>query len=170
MAVLAESLTILSQPFFVQGVLPFLLVFVLVFAVLQRSKIFGDDKKQINALIALVIGLIVISFSYYTNIIVKLVPILAVGLVIILVFLLLWGFVFVGKEFELPSWLRGGFGVLAFLAVLISVLIITGAWTYFKDYWAGSELFTNIVFLVIVGIAIAVVLGFSGKGKGEEKK
>lgn len=170
MATLDSSSTILSSPLFIQGVLPFLLVFVLVFAVLQRAKIFGDNVKQINALIALVIGLIVVSFSYYTNIIVNLVPILAVGLVVILVFLLLWGSVFVGEEFKIAGWVKWVFAGLAFLAVVISMMIITGAWDYFKDNWGGSQIFTNVVFLVIVGIAIAVVVGLGKGGKGEEKK
>ena len=163
--------TVLSSPFFVEGVLPFLLVFVLVYAVLQKSKILGDEKKQINAIVSLVIGLIVISFSNYVGIIVNLIPILAVGLVIILVFLLLWGIVFVGgEEFKVPGWVRMGFGGLAFIAILIASLIFTGAWDYFKDYLSGdSTLFTNIIFLVIVGIAIAVVVGFGGKG-GEKGK
>lgn len=90
--------TILSSPFFVEGVLPFLLVFVLVYAVLQKTKILGEDKKQINAIISLVIGLIAVSFSSYVGVIVNLIPVLAVGLVIILVFLLLWGIVFVGGK------------------------------------------------------------------------
>lgn len=163
--------TIISSPFFVEGVLPFLLVFVLVFAVLQKSKIFGDEKKQINALIALVVGLIVISFSYYTNIIVSLIPILAVGLVVILVFLMLWGIVFVNKdEFSVPNWVKYAVGGMAFLAVLISMLIITGAWDYFRTNWGSSQIFSNVVFLVIVGIAIAVIVGFGGGSGGHGKK
>lgn len=73
------------------------------------------------------------------------------------------------KGFEISSGIRKFFGVLAFAAVLISALIFTGAWNYLKDYFTGNnQLFTNIMFLVIVGVAIAVVVGFGGKG--EEKK
>ena len=81
---------------------------------------------------------------------------------------MLWGIVFSQGEFKVADWVKWVFGGLAFLAVLISVLIITGAWDYFKDYFSGggnSELFTNIVFVVLVGIAVAVVIGFGGKGK-----
>ncbi|MDP1696099.1 MAG: hypothetical protein Q8L29_04250 [archaeon] len=163
---MATSTTILSSPFFVEGVLPFLLVFVLVYAVLQKSKILGDDKKQINAIVSLVIGLIVISFNKYVSIIVNLIPVLAVGLVIILVFLLLWGIVFVNEDFAVAGWVKWTFGGLAFAAVLISALIFTEAWSYFKDYFSGDNtLFINIVFLVIVGVAVAVVVGFGGKNE-----
>lgn len=156
--------TILSSPFFVEGILPFLLIFVLVYAVLQKTKILGEEKKQINAIIALVIGLIVISFNQYVSIIVNLIPVLAVGLVIILIFLLLWGIVFVGGDFTTANWVRWAFGGLAFIAVLVSAMIVTGAWTYLVNYFSGNDqLFLNIVFLVLVGVVIAVVVGFGGK-------
>jgi len=168
MALQDSSTTILSTPFFVNGILPFLLIFVLVYAVLQKSKILGEEKKQINALIALVVGLIAISFGNYVGVIVQLIPVLAVGLVIILVFLLLWGIVFINEDFKMAGWVKWTFGGFAFVAVLIASLIFTGAWSYFKDYFSGnSSLFTNIVFLVIVGIAIAVVVGFGGGEKGK---
>lgn len=40
--------------------LPFMLVFTIVFAVLQKAKIFGDDKKNFNVVVALVMGLAVV--------------------------------------------------------------------------------------------------------------
>ena len=40
--------------------LPFLLIFTIVFAILQRSEILGKDKKNFNVIIALVIGLSVV--------------------------------------------------------------------------------------------------------------
>lgn len=161
--------TILSSPFFVEGILPFLLVFVLVYAVLQKSKVLGDEKKQINALISLVIGLIVVSFGSYVNIILSFIPFLAVGLVIILVFLLLWGIVFQG-EFKFGDSARKWFGVLVFIAVVIASLIFTGAWNYFSELFSGdSELLINIIFLVIVAVAIAVVVGVGKSDEGENK-
>ena len=164
MAVLDTSSTILSSPLFINGILPFLLVFVLVFAVLQKSKILGNESKQMSAIIAIVIGLITVSFSYYTNIIVSMIPILAVGLVIILIFLMLWSFVYGNEGFTVAPWVKAVFGALAFLTVLISGLIITGAWVFFKNFFSGqSDLLTNIVFIIIVAIAIAVVVGVSGK-------
>ena len=40
--------------------LPFLLIFTVIFAILQRSKILGIDRKNFNVVVALVIGLLVI--------------------------------------------------------------------------------------------------------------
>ena len=40
--------------------LPFLLIFVIIFAVLQKARILGEDKKKFNVIIALVMGLLVV--------------------------------------------------------------------------------------------------------------
>src|SRR3989344_3729501 len=85
--------TILSSPFFVEGVLPFILIFSLVFAVLQKSKILGEGKHQLDALVSFSVALLTIAFANAVNVIVQLVPVLAVGLVVLLVFMVLWGFV-----------------------------------------------------------------------------
>ncbi|MBI2652090.1 hypothetical protein HYX00_01375, partial [Candidatus Woesearchaeota archaeon] len=40
--------------------LPFLLIFVIVFAILQKTKILGDSKKNLNVVVAIVVGLLVV--------------------------------------------------------------------------------------------------------------
>ena len=42
------------------SLLPFLLIFTIVFAVLEKTKIIGEGKKQFNVIIALVISLMVV--------------------------------------------------------------------------------------------------------------
>jgi len=74
---------------FIWEIIPaFLLIFVLIFAILQKSKILGSDKKQIDALIALAIALIFITVPVTRGIVVNLMPWLAVGVTVILVFLI----------------------------------------------------------------------------------
>jgi len=154
--------TILSSPFFVNSVLPFILIFTVVFAILQKTQILGKGKKQIDAIVSLVIGLIVISFANAVGIITSLLPFLAVSAVIILVFMILYGMLFKEGEFEMNKGLRIAFGILIGLAVIIAVLISTGAWEYIKYNWiyAGdsSALVTNLIFLFIVIVAIVVVV------------
>lgn len=158
--------TIFSNSLFVNTILPFLLVFALVFAILQKTKILGDGKKQIDAIVALVIGLLVVSFANYTDIIVYLTAFLAVALVIILVFLLLFGAFFEPGKFEVSNGIKITAGIVALIAVVIAVLYYTGAWSYIKDnYWGnGSGWGTNVIFVVLIIAAIAVVL------VGKEKK
>src|SRR3989344_5401509 len=49
--------TLFSSPLG-QTVLVFVLVFVGIFAILQKSKVFGDGKKQIDALVAVAIAVL----------------------------------------------------------------------------------------------------------------
>lgn len=165
--------TILTGSFVQELVLPFLLVFAVVFAVLQKSKIFGEGKKQIDAIIALVVGLIVVSFANAVDIISSLMPFLAVGLVVILVFMILWGLVFKEGGFEIGDRLKWTFGVIIAIAVVIAVLYATGRWDDLANILSGigttKEWISNIVIIVIViGAIVAVVLG--GKSGSEEEK
>jgi hypothetical protein len=167
--------TILESPFAVQIIYPFLLIFTIFFAILQRSKILGEDKKQIDALVAFSIALITIAFSWATGVIVKLMPFLAISVVIILVFMILWGFVAStnGKGLELSKGLQNTFLVIIIIALVIAVIVATGQWDYavkslFSEGGATS-LAGNILMLVIIGGAIAVVFA-SPKGKTSSGK
>lgn len=165
MANATDSGTIFSSPIFVRTVLPFLLVFTVVFAVLQKSEIFGKDKKQIDAIVALVIGLIVISFSYSTDIIVQLMPFLAVALVILLVFFILWGFAHEEGKFEIADWVKWVIGGVALVAVIIAVLVVSGGWNYLLDYFSNgtNSWLTNVIFIIIIGVGIAIAVGVGKK-------
>ena len=40
--------------------LPFLLIFTIIFAILQKTKILGEDKKNLSVVVAVVVGLLVV--------------------------------------------------------------------------------------------------------------
>lgn len=162
--------TILSSPLVVEVILPFLLVFTVVFAILQKSKILGDDKKQIDAIVALVIGLMFVAFSWATGIVVKLAPFLAVSLVIILVFLLIWGIFWKEGEFDVGKGVKIAGGIIALIAVIIAVLAVSGTWQDLLGLFSnGGSLLSNVVIIIVVILAIVAVLfgnsGSSGKAK-----
>jgi len=161
--------TILSSPFVQTMLLPFLLVFAIIFAVLQKAQIFGQDKKQTDAIIAVVVALLVVSVGYATNVIINLVPILAVGLVVLLVFFLLWGFAFREKEFNVHKNVQWVIGGLAAITVFVTVLYFTPAWDYLRNMVSGqgSNIVMNVVFAVLIIAAVIAVI-FGGK-KAENK-
>jgi len=164
--------TILSHPLFVETILPFLLIFTIVFAVLQKSKIFGDGTKQINAIVALVFGLLAIAFAQATGIIIQLVPFLAVSLVIILVFMILVGtFSKPGEGMFSEKWKTWMMGVIL-LAVIIAVTYITGVWKTIYEWLIVSEssIIINIVFAIIIIVAIVVVVRGGGSSNVEKSK
>ena len=140
------------------------------FAILQKSEVLGKGKKQVDALIALVIGLIVISFGYAVSIINNLIPFLAVGLVILLVFMLLFGTLYKQGEFNLHKGVKIGIGIVIAIAVIIAVLVFSGVWDTILEAFSGdsgSSWITNIVFLlIVVGVVAAVAWG---GGSGDKK-
>jgi hypothetical protein len=159
--------TILSSPFFSEIVLPFLLIFTVAFAVLQKSEVLGKGKKQTDALISLAIALIFVSVGKAVGIVNNLVPFLAVALVVILAFLLLFGSFFSSGDIAGSKPLKIILGIVAAVAVAIAVIYYTGVWDWVKDIFEGegSSIATNIVFIVLIAAAIAVVVGFGGKSE-----
>jgi hypothetical protein len=166
--------TLLSHPLVVETILPFLLVFTLVFAVLQKSKVLGEGKRQIDAIVSLVIGLLVISFGQATGIIIQLIPFLAVSLVVVLVFMLLVGSFHDGGDF-LPKGFKTFLMIIALIATVIAVMYITNAWDFLLNLLAydgtGSPFLGNIIFvLLIIGVVAFVMWGARpGSSSGSSK-
>lgn len=159
--------TILSSPFFTELVLPFLLVFTLVFAILDKTKILGEGKRQINAIVAFVIGLILLAFPYPRDIIINLMPLLAVMVVVLLVFILLFAFASGEKEVKMPKGLKITFGILIALVLIIALVVFTGYGDFILNAIGGGEgsgLLSNLFFIAIIGGAIAVVLATGKEG------
>lgn len=161
--------TILSSPLIRDLILPFLLVFAIVFAILQKSEILGKGKKQTDAIVALVVGLLVVAVGSVTDIITNLMPILAVGVVVLLVFFLVWGFAFKEGEFKVAGWVQWTIAGIVAVILIVAVLYYTGGLAYLEKLISGggSSLLTNILFIVLVIVAVAVVVGFGGKPKSE---
>jgi len=162
---------IFIAPFFLDYILPFVLVFTLVFAILQKTKLLGDGKKQIDSIVALIIGVILIAFPFARDIVVELMPFLAVSVAILLVFMLLYGFVY-GKTEDMHKGIKTALLIIGSLALITVILIITGAWDYIYSLMferpEGSQILINILLLaVIAGAIIAVISGKSGKGSSE---
>ncbi|MBI2629403.1 hypothetical protein HYW74_04945 [Candidatus Pacearchaeota archaeon] len=162
--------TILASEFAVRIVYPFLLTFTLIFAILEKSKILGEDKRQIDALVSLAVALIVIAFSWATNIIAGLMPFLAVSVVILLVFMILYGFVAsdLKEGLKLPKQLQYGIGILAGIALIIAVIVATGQWSKVYDALFGGGSFTSLasnvlMIAIIIGALAVVILGAKKK-------
>lgn len=151
--------TILQSEILTKFVYPFLLVFFIVFAVLEKTKVLGADKKQLNALMAFVIGLVFVGAVFPKIIVANLILFLTVALVIMFVVLLLWGFVASGeKGFEVGKGLKIALMVIIGIAVIVAVFWASGVNGGFFDFlfrsdWSKS-FWTNLLFLVVVALAL----------------
>ena len=150
---------------------PFLLIFFIVFAILEKTKLFGEDKKQTNALIAFVIGLIFVGFAYPKEVVSNMIQFLTVAIIVLFVVLLLWGFIFsdIKEGFKPEKWMKYLLGIIAGIAVVIAVVWATGSnskiWDWmFDQSWSG-DFWTNFVFIVVVAGALGLILKGSGGGK-----
>jgi membrane protease YdiL (CAAX protease family) len=160
---MADGETFLQNPIFSQYIFPFLLVFFIIFAVLERTKLFGEGKKQINALTSFVIGLIFVTAIFPKIIVGNLVLFLTVAIVCVFVILLIWGFIFGDKDkFELNNKLKWTLGITAGLAFVVAVVFATGFNVYLESLFAnqtsGGTLVTNIIFIVVIAVALALVM------------
>lgn len=166
---------IFISPIFLDYILPFVLVFTLVFAILQKTKLLGDESKQINAIIGLVIGLILIAFPFARNIIVLLMPFLAVSVVVLLIFMLMYGFVW-GRDNGnvLHNGVKIALGIILGLAVITAVLWASGLWDTIYNFAfkreGASQVWVNIILIVILaGAVIAVVVGKDSSGSAKKE-
>ena len=155
------SETILQHWLFTRFAFPFLLIFFIVFAILEKVKLLGDDKRQLNALVAFIIGLIFVTFAYPVEVVSNLILFLTVALVVVFVSLLIWGFVSGESKIESKG-VRIALGVVVAIAVIAAVVWSTGFTDPFTDWlfrqeWSGM-FWTNIFFVVVIAIALALVL------------
>ena len=156
--------TIFQNWLFKDFILPFLLIFTISFAVLEKTKLLGDDRHQINAIVSFTIGLMFISVLYPKDVVNNLILFLTVALVVVFIFLLLWGFVSTNKQegFQLESWMKWSLWIAIGVTVTIAVLWASGASggvydLLFRQPWSSS-FWTNFFFILIVAGALALVL------------
>lgn len=159
--------TILQHWIFTKFAFPFLLIFAIVFALLEKTKILGEDKHQINAIVAFVIGMVFVGAAYPKDVVSNLILFLTVALIVVFVTLLLWGFVS-GGEAKLEGNVKNvALGVMV-IAVIIAVLWAAGVeggvydWL-FKQSWSG-DLWTNVLFVVVIAGALAWMIKGAGSG------
>ena len=157
---IGDLLNAWQQAGFFSYLLPFLLIFALVFGILNQIQLFKENKA-INAIIALVVGLISLQFPIVPQFFSVIFPKMAVGLAIILVVL-----IFVGMFID-PK--KGGiFYVLMGIGAVIVVIVLiqtagelgwsSGQW--WVDNW---PMIAGAVFILAV---IAIIVGATSKGNG----
>lgn len=157
---MADTLALLQYDIISKFLLPFLLVFFIIFAILEKTKVLGEQKR-VNALISFVIGLIFVGAIYPKLVVENLILFLTVTLVAVFVVLLIWGFIFGGTETKLHKGLIVGLGIIATIILVVAIIWATGFLSNLQDFLSselGSTILTNTIFLIVIGIALALIL------------
>ena len=145
-------------------ILPFLLVFTLAFAILEKSKIFGQDKRNINLIVGLILGLLFLQNNYLVYMVQRFLPNVSMMLIVGLMFLLLFA-IFGGENRE---W-TGGALTLGFIVSIVAIILALstdllpfGEWgllDYYNSLDPGTRGFIWLIILILV------VIGFVTRGE-----
>jgi hypothetical protein len=172
---MADGLAITGAEWFSQVVIPFILVFTLFFAILEKSKILGEKKHQLNSIISLSMGLIIVGVGVTRDMINDIIPVVAVVAIIIFVFMLLVGFT-AGKEGALVQ--DGGLnktlqiviGIMVGIVLISTILWSSGKIPVLSAFFhsdGNAPVFQSIVFLIIVAVVVAILFTST---KGDKKE
>jgi hypothetical protein len=164
---MAMTIVDILNNWYAQGVFsyvfPFLIIFATVFAILQKTKLFGDPTQQqvkgVNALIAVSIGLLSLLNDFVSTFFETLFPRFGVVLAIFVVVLILVGFFYKpDAEGKMPELKWIGF-------ILAAVLVVwaVSQWTdvynislggyglteFIEDYFWGILIMGGIGYLIV---------------------
>ena len=154
----------------VDVILPFVLIFTILFATLQKAKLFGTDSKKYNIVVSLAIALLVV-IPHVTgryppgadviNIINAAIPSVAVIAVAIIMFLVLIGMF--GAEASWGGWVSGLVIILSLVAVTWIFGKAAGWWGYMPSFLIDQDIQALIVIILVFGIIIWFVTAEPGK-------
>lgn len=153
-------------------ILPFFLIFTLVFAVLQKSKILKGESevlmKRYNVVIALVMALAIViphvTRSYPgrspVDIINSALPQVSVILVAILMFLLLLGIF--GAQYNIGDNSAGGIVTILALGSVFTIFGVSAGWfdgrlPYWLDFLRDPQLQSLIIVILVFGLIIKFI-------------
>ena len=159
-------------------ILPFLLVFTIVFAILEKTKILGVEKvgdeqitkKNINSIVALCVSLLVVASTQLVAVISSVMANVVLLLILAICFLLLVGVFMQSGEFSLKEYKGWAsfFMVFMFIGIVAIFLhafgwleALLGIFVYFEEWGAG------VLFIIIL---IGIMLYITGDPKQKKKK
>ncbi|HZX45602.1 MAG TPA: hypothetical protein VFF28_08025 [Candidatus Nanoarchaeia archaeon] len=147
-------------------VLPFLLVFTIVFAILEKTRVFGSEhidgkdypKKNLDAVTAFVIAFFVVASSKLVQIITDVSSYTVILLLMSVLFLMLVGSFM--KEGE-GGFLKGNWNYAFMIIMFIGIAMIfayalgwwDAMWAFFR-YRTGGEMAGSIILLLIIVVFI----------------
>jgi len=181
---LESAIDFLKDFGFFNVVLPFLLTFTLVFAILEKTKILGTEevegqhvaKRNLNAMFAFVVALLVVATPPIVGVITQSLPQITLLLLVIISFMLLIGTLAGSDEFKFKGKTLIGFGIAMVVGVLLIFLgairtesdesLLTAIIDWIGAEWGGT-VFAAIILLIIITLAIWVVVGGGKKKEGK---
>jgi hypothetical protein len=178
MTALGDALEFLKDFGFFDVILPFLLVFTIIFGILEKTRIFGVDKidgqeyakKNINSMVAFVIAFFTIAAKEIVTALQVSLPKVALVLIIVISFLLLAGSFMGDKEFSFEN--NTFWKVFLTIVMFISVVLIFldgFGWLDPIINWIISEESSLVIPLVALGIMLGTIFYVVGRSPSKPK-
>jgi len=153
--------------------LPFLLIFVIIYAILQKTKILGEDKKNLNVVVGIVVALLVViphitgrfpanadPVTIMNNALPQ-VSLVLVAIIFLLIMIGVFGQDYVMLGVTMPGWIT-------LVSLVIIILIFGGAAGWWENSFGntlqgffGTEGVAVFIMLLVFGIIIAWITGDS---------
>jgi len=163
-------------------VLPFLLVFTIVFAILEKTRVLGTDdidgkpwpKKNLNAVVAFVVAFLVVASTSLVRIISEVLANVVLLMVLVVSFLMLVGVFWGSKEAMLERsdpWMKF-FMIIIFIAI-VGILLEALGWLrtiigiiYISPNtdWAA----TLVLLVIVIGFMYFITQEQKGSGHGDK--
>lgn len=149
--------TIFMDPFVINVILPFLLIFVVGFAILRKTKVLGENKFA-DVLVAMIIAFLFVAVPQVVGVTLRLIPIISVFIVIILCYYLIFGFL----EIHKTTGILIALGIIFGLAFIGSVLWAIGV---LEKIIVNEKIIGTIIMIIVLGGAVALVFAIGGSKK-----
>ncbi len=137
-------------------ILPFLIIFAFVYALLSKSKLLGENRG-VHATLALAVGLISLQFDYVSNFFATIFPYAGIGISVLLVALILMGVL--TEDEKASKWVFFGIGAVIFIVVML--------YTIYDFQWMGRYVGIEwgpwIVLALIIGGVVTFMIVESKK-------
>lgn len=150
--------------------LPFLLIFAIIYSVLSFTKVFKGNKA-VNAVISLAVALLALQFQIVPVFFAEIFPRVGIALSVLLAIVIIGGF-FADPNKEGNEWIRW---VLVGITAIILIVVLGGTFSSFGIGWGlGGGWFyavnwSRILFVVIV-VGLIIWIIFAGNKGNNEKK
>ncbi len=158
---IGELLSKWEQIGFFSYLLPFMLIFALVFGILTKTNIFKENK-MVNGIIALAVALMSLQFDFVPSFFSQIFPRVGVALAIILGIFIIAG-LFMDENSKWINYVLLGIGALTIGLVLIQS---AGELGWASGQW-WEENWQMVIGAVFILMLVSVIIGGS---KGQDKK
>lgn len=154
-------------------VLPFLLIFTIMFAILEKTRVLGTEegkpRANLNSMVSFIIALLVVATNKVVSIINKALPNVVLIIVMILSFMLLLGLFYKSEELEFAKKHETFYRILMIVLFIGVILIFLNSlqlesgqsWlSYGFEYFINnisSPIITSLIFLAVALAAIVFI-------------